>query len=83
MKQKVNANGEEEKKDEEESKEPRQGTALKPYDGLIHYFKDAEGVWQEVRASEYESRSNDLPDICFASHYPIEGARFEVLDEVL
>ena len=46
MKQKANANdGEEEKKEEEESKEPSQGEPVQAYDGLIHYFKDADGVW--------------------------------------
>lgn len=39
--------------------------------GLLHFYKSGD-EWKFVTPDEYESKKNDLPDLCFAIKCPIE-----------
>jgi hypothetical protein len=40
--------------------------------GLIHYFRGANNQWTKISDGEYESRKDELPEISFATRYPID-----------
>ena len=39
--------------------------------GIVHFYKDAEGKIVWLSEAEYESKKEELPDICLATKYPI------------
>lgn len=41
-------------------------------EGVLHFYNDQNGKLVIVPPSEYASKSDTLPDICFAIKYPIK-----------
>jgi hypothetical protein len=41
-------------------------------EGVLHFYNDSNGKLVIVPPSEYESKADSLPDICFAIKYPIK-----------
>jgi hypothetical protein len=39
---------------------------------VLHFYNDSNGKLVIVPPSEYESKADSLPDICFAIKYPIK-----------
>ena len=40
--------------------------------GLTHLYRE-NGAWKFITEDEYESRKDELPDLCFAIRYPFEN----------
>ena len=54
-----------------ENKQPVSMVPNKPEaTGLVHFFKKG-GNWVFVTEDEYEAKKNELPQLCFATRYPI------------
>jgi hypothetical protein len=48
------------------------GLEKKEAKGIVHFYKDQNGVVQYVTESEYAEKHNTLPDISLAIKYPIK-----------
>jgi len=67
----------------EESKDLNNDNASTKTTGLIHYYRGQDGQWKEIEEHENESRKGELPNLCFATRYPIEASKKEYLAELM
>ena len=40
-------------------------------EGLVHFYKKPSGEWAFIEPSEYLQKERELPDLCFATRFPV------------